>query len=388
MKTPLAWLNLVHHKRRTAVAAAGVAVAVVLIFMQLGGYGAAEAAATIVYDELNFDVLLVSAQYVDFYHPGTVPRGVTYLPLGVPGVRKVMPLYVGSALWRNPDTGRQRRMMLLGFDLNEPVFRRGRRNAGAAIARYRAELQKPDCVLVDRLSRRAFGDLAGDMRRGGIETDLGARRVTVAGLFALGTGFGIDGQALCSDTNLSLIRGGPPPDSASMGLVLLEPGASAETVAAELRTVLPPDVRALTRRDVLERERRHWVGNTALGVILALGVGVTFAAGVVFVYQVIAADVRGRLPEYAMLQALGYPTQYLSGVVVRQALLMAVAGYVPGLLVSLGLYALARGTVGIPISMHWQSALVVLALTAAMCGLSGLFAVRKLRSADPADLFS
>ena len=36
MRTPLAWLNLVHHKPRTLVAVAGVAFAVLLSFMQLG----------------------------------------------------------------------------------------------------------------------------------------------------------------------------------------------------------------------------------------------------------------------------------------------------------------------------------------------------------------
>jgi putative ABC transport system permease protein len=36
MKTPLAWLNLVHDKTRTLVAIAGVAFAVVLMLMQLG----------------------------------------------------------------------------------------------------------------------------------------------------------------------------------------------------------------------------------------------------------------------------------------------------------------------------------------------------------------
>jgi putative ABC transport system permease protein len=392
MRTPLAWLNLLHQKGRSLVAATGVAFAVVLIFMQLGFYGAAESTATIVYDELNFDVLLASARYIDFYRPGAVPRSAALLPLGVPGVRKVMPLYVGFALWRNPDAEgpgarQRRRMMVLGFDLTEPVFRRGRRDIPVAVARHREELQKPDHILVDRLSRREFGDLEEDMRRGGIETELGARRVTVAGLFTLGTGFGIDGEALCSDTNLFAILGGAPPDQVTLGLVLLERGASAEQVATELRKVLPPDVQALTRQDIAGRERHHWISNTSVGIIFTLGVFVAFGVGVVFVYQVISTDVRSRLNEYATLKALGYTMRYLSGVILRQALLLAVAGYLPGLAVSLALYALARGATGIPIGMNLQRGLVVLVLATAMCGLSGLLALQKVRTADPADLF-
>jgi putative ABC transport system permease protein len=381
MKTPLAWLNLVHHKGRTAVAAGGIAVAVILIFVQLGFHAAAEATATAPFDALNFDLLLVSVRYVDFPHPGEVPRAAASRSLGVPGIRRVMPLHVGSALWRNPDTGMRRRMLLLGFDPNDPVFRD---RVGAFVARHREELEKPDTVVVNYLSRRGFGDL----RRGGIETDLGARQVTVAGLFSLGLGFGTDGQALCSDTNLSLILGGAPMDSLSMGLVLLEPGTSAETAAAELRKVLPPDVLALTRRDAMRRERRHWVDNAPLGALLTLGVVIAVGAGAVYVYLMIAADVRGRLHEYAVLQALGYSAQHLSGVVVRQAILLAVVGYVPGFVVSLGLYTLARMAAGISVDMTWPRGVGVLALTAAMCGASGLLAARKLCTTEPAEQFS
>ena len=43
MRTPLAWLNLLHNRARTAVALAGVSFSVLLIFMQLGFLGAVAA---------------------------------------------------------------------------------------------------------------------------------------------------------------------------------------------------------------------------------------------------------------------------------------------------------------------------------------------------------
>ena len=60
MKTPLALLNLLHDKTRTLVAIAGVAFAVVLVLMQLGFLNSVRLTATEVYDQLNFDVVLVS----------------------------------------------------------------------------------------------------------------------------------------------------------------------------------------------------------------------------------------------------------------------------------------------------------------------------------------
>jgi putative ABC transport system permease protein len=363
MKTPLVWLNLVHRKGRSLAAAAGVACVVVFCFLLPYLGGTAEAPAG-VNDALNFDLLLVSSQFVDFSHPGSVPRSVTSLMAGVPGVRAVMPLHIGSALWRNSDSGRarpSRPVTTIGFDLDEPVFRRGGQVA-AAIARFREELQKPDRVLLDQLS--------GHTNRGA-EIYLGERRVTVVGPFTLGTGMDV---VLCSDVTLSLILGEAAPDRMSMGLVLLKQGASTGRVAAALRNVLPTDVRVLTRREATARERPRQAG-----VPFPLGI-LAVVAGLALAYQAIVSSVRSQLPEFATLLALGYATRYLSGVLVAQVLLLAAAGYAAGL----GAVA-ALGAVGFPLEITWQRGLVALA-PSAVCSLPGLRAVRQLWTTDPADL--
>src|SRR5690242_8131513 len=50
----LAWANLVHKRTRTLLAAAGVAFAVVLVFMELGMLGGVGRTATMLYDNLQF----------------------------------------------------------------------------------------------------------------------------------------------------------------------------------------------------------------------------------------------------------------------------------------------------------------------------------------------
>ncbi|MCX7702065.1 MAG: hypothetical protein N2039_14405, partial [Gemmataceae bacterium] len=94
MATPLAWLNLRHQKKRTAVAIAGVGIAVLLIFMQLGFYGAAEATATLVYDELAFDILLTSPKYIDINRAGQFPALRLQQARAVDGIESVAPLWV------------------------------------------------------------------------------------------------------------------------------------------------------------------------------------------------------------------------------------------------------------------------------------------------------
>src|SRR5882724_9039913 len=100
MKTPLAWLNLVHQKKRTLVAVAGVAFAALLVFMQLGFYGAAEGTATIIYDQLDFDIILLSPQYIDLSRAGTIPSERLRQALAIEGVAEVAPVQVSFGSWR------------------------------------------------------------------------------------------------------------------------------------------------------------------------------------------------------------------------------------------------------------------------------------------------
>jgi len=53
-----------------------------------------------------------------------------------------------------------------------------------------------------------------------------------------------------------------------------------------------------------------------------------------------------------------------------------------------GLYQLAQAATLLPIAMKLDRAIAVLALTIVMCAASGAVASRKLRSADPADVFA
>ena len=66
---------------------------------------------------------------------------------------------------------------------------------------------------------------------------------------------------------------------------------------------------------------------------------------------------------------------------------LGAAGYLPGLIVALCLYALTRNFAHIQIGMTPGRLIGVFLLSIGMCALSGMLSIRKLRAADPADLF-
>jgi putative ABC transport system permease protein len=376
MKTPLALLNLLHQKVRTCVAVLGVAFAIVLVFMQLGFLGTVEATATLLYERLDFDLLLVSADFREVNRPGAFPKARLQQAEAYSPVERAMPLYLGFHIWRNPDSRHRRLIMVLGFRPSDHAF------LLPEVEATLPQLQMLDNVLMDRRSRPEFG-----RSDPGVTTEIGAHKVTVVGQFTLGGGFAADGMIIAADQTFARIFDGLPLDQASLGLIKLRPGVPPEEAAASLNRVLPVDVRVWTRRGIVDRERRHWLRNTSLGIIFGLGVFVALIVGMVFLYQVISSDIASHLAEYATLKAIGYGSGYLSRVVLVQALIVSLVSYVPGLIVALALYAITRRYASIPIAMTLPRAVLVLVLATVMCALSAFFALNKVKAADPADLF-
>jgi putative ABC transport system permease protein len=101
----------------------------------------------------------------------------------------------------------------------------------------------------------------------------------------------------------------------------------------------------------------------------------------------ILGDIRSRLHEYATTKALGYTNSFLSQIVLYQALFLAVVGYLLGLAGALGLYWFTRRATHLPIAMTLGRGVGVFGFAVFICLCSGLMAVRKAHTSDPADLF-
>ena len=101
-----------------------------------------------------------------------------------------------------------------------------------------------------------------------------------------------------------------------------------------------------------------------------------------------SSDITNRFAEFATLKAMGFPDRTITGMVLQQALILAHAGYVPGLVVAALLQALVRHAINLPITMTGPDILLVYAATCLVCALSALASVGKVRRADPADLFA
>jgi len=114
---------------------------------------------------------------------------------------------------------------------------------------------------------------------------------------------------------------------------------------------------------------------------------VGLVVGMVIVYQILFTDITNHIREYATLKAMGYPHGFLVAIVFAASLILAVMGFFPGLIVAAGLYQLSESVIYIPMPLPLAKILSVFAMILTMCFFSGVLAIRKLKSANPADMF-
>ena len=381
-RTPLGWLQLNRHKGRLLVALSGIAFADVLMFMQIGFQESLYDSNTKIRRALDTDIVLVSPKAKNTQNLSTFSRRRLQQAMDVPGVASAHALYSSSVNWKNPQTRQDASIQVIGFDPDHPAFNIPELNQQLDLVKL------PDTVLFDRTSRGKYDQVICQVGQGKvISTEIDKRTITVRGLFSLGASFGTDGILMTSDQNFLLLFPRREAGSISLGLIDVESGADPAVVAQAVRSHLPNDVKVMTTAEFVQDEQDYWRKESPIGFIFTMGTAMAFVVGVVIVYQVLSTDVNAHLKEYATFKAMGYRHGYLLGIVFEETIILAVLGFIPGLVLPIGLYQLAAKATALPISMTVARALGVLALTILMCLLSGALATRKLQSADPADMF-
>ena len=137
----------------------------------------------------------------------------------------------------------------------------------------------------------------------------------------------------------------------------------------------------------MQTEKSYWNLRTPIGFIFRIMVFMGFIVGIGITYQILYSNISNHLVAYATLKAIGFSDLYLLSAVFQQAILLAILGFLPGIIVSLGLYDLARSATHLPVIMDINKTLSVFLSVIFMCSVSGILAIQKLRSVDPADIF-
>jgi putative ABC transport system permease protein len=383
-RTPLGWLQLSRQKGRLLVALSGVAFADLLMLMQLGFQSALFNSATRLHDSLKADLVLMSPQALNLQDLSTFTRRRLYQAMDVPGVATAEPMYNSLVTWRNPQTSLKTQVMIIGFNPDKPAFDLPEVNQKIDA------IKLPDTILFDEATRGTYDKVIAQIKQGQtVTTEVKGRTMTIADVFKVGASFAADGTLMTSDQNFLRLFPGQDSGSTNLGLIRLKPGYEPEKVAEQLKYHLrnADDIKVLTKEEFIEFEKAYWQTNTPIGFIFSLGAMMGFIVGIIIVYQVLSTDVNAHIKEYATFKAMGYKNFFLLSVVFEEAIILAVLGFIPGAVISTGLYALTRNATNLPLYMTLARVIQVQVMTIIMCVISGAVATRKVQSADPADMF-
>lgn len=377
----VAWWQLSHNRVKLAVAAAGVVVAVMLMLVQLGIRQGALDNSVAIARRFNADLVVVSPRTKTIFASSQFPRRLLYRLAASEDVVDVTEMYMNQGRFRNPWNKLEFPVSVYGLDPREPMMDL------PGLEKYQDELQLPDRVLFDGLSRKNYGPVLSLLQKGPLDVEVNLRKVRVFGSINVGISINTDGNLYMSTANYLRLFPDRPPGSIDVGLVRLRKGADVLKVRDQLRADLGSEARLLTREELVDAEILFIRENAPLDFIFGMGAAVGFFIGAVVVYQILYTEVTNHLPQYATMKAMGFGDGYLLRIVLNQSVILSLLGYFPGFVLALWLYRVATNAIQMQFTMTVERAVFVFFLTMLMCGGSAMIALRKVKTADPADVF-
>jgi putative ABC transport system permease protein len=371
----LAVRNLFHDRVRLTVTLVGILFSIVLVAVQLGLYFGARKMIVSMIDNAQGELWITAYGAKSFEEGGILltPRE-RHAALAVPGVKAAIPLVVTFAEWRKPGGG-STNTVLVGTNPED-----GGLAAWGITTGSPQSIMSPDGVAVDisylsSLGIKGVGETA--------QIEQGRVRVT-----ALTDGIRSFTMAPYIFTTLNRARSlvGVPADNASYYLIQLQPGAEAAQVRKALQDRLP-NTEVLTKDEFRNRNLDQWLFSTGAGVALIGGALLGLLVGTVIVAQTLYSSTKDHLNEFATLRALGSSSGYIHKVILTQAGVSAVLGYVLGMVIAMVIVLFSEQT-ALPILMSPELAVFLFLVTLGMCAISAMSAIVKVTKIDPAMVFN
>lgn len=374
MVVKLAYRNLFHDRLSFFVTVVGILFSVVLVAIQSGIYlGSANKIATII-DAAPADLWVVPLGTKSYDDPSFLSGRERYVALSVPGVEDSEDMLVSFARWRKP-LGGETTVLLIGTAGDSP-----KALPANIIEGRRAALEGPNTVAIDRSYFNDLGvnRLYDNAELNGTAVKLVAITKRVRSFTTLPFVF----TSLDEARRLS----GAGQEQASYQRVKVLPGADIEAVRKDIAARLP-DTEVLTQAEFRTRSQDYWLKQTGAGAALDAGKLLGLIVGIVIVAQTLYSSTKDHINEFATLRALGAGADYIVKVILIQAVLSGLIGYVLGMSLALAAIHFAQDT-KLTIVMTAPLAAQLFAITIGMCIFAAISAIIKVVRIDPAVVFS
>ncbi|HVA51219.1 MAG TPA: ABC transporter permease [Pirellulales bacterium] len=366
----LALRTLIADRGKLATAMVGVVFSVVLVNVQGGLFNGLLGKIGLLVNSSDADIWVAHKYVHNIDFPLDIPKRWMYRIRAVPGVALAVPYVIGYGNMTLPSGGFEG-VVVVGCDRKSLLGGAWSMDQGSA-----AEVRQTEGIIVDcfeeaKLEYPALGEVR----------EISGRRARVVAKSRGIVGFMVNPYVF---TNLeqaaSYLR--KPADRCSYFLVKLRPGADAQAVCREINRRIP-EVDAFPSAEYARNSIDFWLTRTGLGISFGAATMLGLLVGLIIVAQTLYASVLDRLSEFGAMKAMGASERQIYGMLLAQAITMALAGSLLGLEV---VFLIQRtfSTPHAPIVIPWWLSLGSFGLVLAICLVSSVLPYLRIRRLDPA----
>jgi putative ABC transport system permease protein len=300
-----------------------------------------------------------------------------YRVRSVPGVRWAVPLYKSQPRAQAPD-GTFRAVILLGLDDGTLVGAPRRMLLGSA-----ERLREPDAVIIDLAGYRFFfpeGPL--QLER---ELEMNDHRARIVGIADASAPFATF-PVLFTRYSQATRFGPRERNQLSFVLVAPETGVASEALAAAISS--RTGLHAATRRQFAWQTVRYYLRNTGIPVNFGITITIALVVGAFVAGQTFYLFTLDNLRHFGALKAIGVTNGRLSGMILLQALTVAVLGFSIGTGLAAVFFEVTlqrMATRGIV--LLWQAVAGTGGLMVTIVTLASLVSLRRVLVLEPAAVF-
>src|SRR5579864_3594134 len=350
----LAWYNIAHDRTRFLVTVLGITCAVFLMIFQ-GSIllGFLQASSRII-DSTDADLWITGRGVQCFEFPASVERRLGAIAHSVRGVDHTSRICTRLVQFRKTD-GSNQLVALVGADSDV-----GRQFPIPRVSRDSAAIE-PEALVVDKSNVQLLNVAAHPLPLDVEVNEQRARVVAETSGFSSFLGSPYVFTSYADGSRYINLR----PEETMFILVWLQPGVSIQNVKRGLQARLE-NVDVWTRDEFSQKARFYWITQTGAGGAILTAALLGFFIGLAVVSQSIYATTMENIEEFATLNALGASNGFIRRVIVSQAVICGIGGYLLGLLITSPMIRAAQTSIPWVSAPGWLPLAIVIP-TMAMC---------------------
>ena len=370
-----AWKFIRFDKAKSIGVIVGIMISTFLIGQQLGIFIFLTNAMKALTTNVKADIWVVDNKTKDVNQLGKLDIRTLYVVQSLPGVQEAFPVLITGAS-ANFQSGESGGITLIGVDINNLA---AVLDPAKIIAGKPADLQADGAISGEYYESKNLGENI-DL---GTALEINGKRA----FFKMQTkGFRGFGASFCVTTiDKARYFSNQSSNTISAVLIKIKPGQNADSISALInRTIF--GVKAWPSKKLANSTLKKILGSS--GIALSTGTLIIFAlvAGFFIIGLTMYTAALDRLKDYGTLKAIGASNKFISGLILTQAIIFAIVGFIVAYFLLLGF---RKGVASSGLTFSFSPLLLLgIFVVIAFISIGGAsFALRRIKGIEPASVF-